>query len=66
MACELSARKGVTVDVLDSQHPLTMLVEQEQRSRQHVEIDPHHSLASAYVRLLRHFDNRMRAVADNS
>lgn len=118
MACELSARKGVTVDVLDisfqdllishlyqhlvryteknvrhaarldhatpgsdqedeshplmrtlmsddGQHPLTMLVEQEQRSRQHVEIDPHHSLASAYIRLLRHFDNRMRAVADH-
>lgn len=47
----------------DGQHPLTMLVEEEEISTQHLETDIHHSLAGAYVRLLRHFDNRMRAVA---
>lgn len=50
----------------DGQHPLTMLVGHEQHlEQQSSEIDLHHSLAGAYVRLLRHFDNKMRAVADH-
>ncbi|CAN7430745.1 hypothetical protein LJR084_002850 [Variovorax sp. LjRoot84] len=37
--------------------------ERETESLWNNEPDVHHSLADAYVRLLRHFDNRMRAVA---
>lgn len=45
--------------------PLAELIERETESRGDNEPDVHHSLASAYVCLLRHFDHRMRAVADH-
>lgn len=45
--------------------PLAGIIEQEAASLEYAKLDAQHSLASAYVRLLRHFDNRMRAVADH-
>jgi hypothetical protein len=45
--------------------PLAELIERETESLWNNEPDVHHSLAGAYVRLLRHFDNRMRSVADH-
>jgi len=45
--------------------PLAELIERETRSHRDDEADLPCSLAGAYVRLLRHFDNRMRAVADH-
>lgn len=45
--------------------PLAELIERETESNRDNEPHLHHSLAGAYVRLLRHFDNRMRAVADH-
>lgn len=45
-------------------HPLEVLLEQEARPIRDTEIDVHHSQASAYVHLLRRFNNRMPAVAD--
>lgn len=45
--------------------PLTELIERETESLWNNEPGVHHSLAAAYVRLLRHFDNRMRTVADH-
>lgn len=47
----------------DGQHPLTVLIEQEETSTRLFEINLSHSLAGAYVRLLHHFDNKMPAVA---
>lgn len=47
----------------DGQHPLAMLIAQETQSARKAEIDDCCSLASAYVRLLQHFDNKMPAVA---
>lgn len=49
----------------DGRHPLTTLIEQEETSTQPIETNINHSLAGAYVRLLRHFGNRMRAVANH-
>lgn len=45
--------------------PLAELIERETESLWSNEPDVHHSLAGAYVGLLRHFDNRMHAVADH-
>jgi hypothetical protein len=44
--------------------PLTELIEREAESLRDSASDVHQSLAGAYVRLLRHFDNSMHAVAD--
>ncbi len=49
----------------DGGHPLTTLIEQEETSSQHLGINVNYSLAGAYAHLLRHFDNRMRAVANH-
>lgn len=49
----------------NGQHPLTILVDQEETSTQHLDTDIHCSFAGAYARLLRRFDNKMRAVADH-
>lgn len=49
----------------DGQHPLTILLEQEHETRKPNETDIHHSLAGAYIQLLRIFDNRMRAVSNH-
>jgi hypothetical protein len=43
--------------------PLAMLIEPGSSCRQNDEPDCHHSPASAWLHLLRHFDNRMRAIA---
>ncbi len=48
-----------------SRDPLAELIERETDSLQDSASDAHQSLASAYVRLLRHFDNRMHTVADH-
>lgn len=48
----------------DGRHPLSELLEREATSGRDAEPDCHHSLAAAYVYLLRHFDNRMHDVAD--
>lgn len=45
--------------------PLTQLINNESESSQEQEIPDKHSLAGAYLTLLRHFDNRMIAVADH-
>jgi hypothetical protein len=45
--------------------PLAELIEREAESLRDSESDAHQSLAGAYVRLLRHFDNKMHAVADH-
>lgn len=47
----------------EGRHPLAMLIEQEDARLEGTEIDAQHSLASAYIRLLSHFGNDMRAVS---
>jgi len=49
----------------DGRHALDELIERQeaQLQPQAAEPDCHHSLAGAYLHLLRHFDNRMQAVA---
>jgi hypothetical protein len=47
----------------DGSDPLTMLIEREAASDRNFKVDAHHSLAGAYICLLGHFDNKMRAVA---
>jgi hypothetical protein len=49
----------------DGRDPLALLIEHETASNVDLEVDGHASLAAAYVRLLRRFDNRMRAVAEH-
>lgn len=49
----------------EGRDPLHALIEQEAVSLEDAELDTRHSLAGAYVRLLRHFGNRMRSVADH-
>lgn len=44
-------------------HPATP-IEEEPSCYQSIELNCHHSVASAYVHLLRRFDNKMGAVAD--
>jgi hypothetical protein len=57
----VTQRKTVTVVAT----PLAELIERETESLRVSEPDVQHSLAGAYVRPLRHFDNRRRAVADH-
>ncbi len=47
--------------------PVAALMQAEEAvgAPQDIDLSPHLSLAAAYVQLLRHFDNRMRAVADH-
>lgn len=45
--------------------PLSSMIEAENETEENRRLDEHASLAAAYVRLLRHFDNRMRPVADH-
>jgi hypothetical protein len=49
----------------DGRDPLATLIARQTESLQNAELDRHPSLAGAYVRLLSHFDNSMRAVADH-
>lgn len=49
----------------DGRDPLGELIDQETESALENELVAHGSLAAAYVRLLRYFDNRMSAVADH-
>jgi hypothetical protein len=49
----------------DGRHPLTVLIEREETSSRLSDVDLSNSLAGAYVRLLRHFDNKMRVIADH-
>lgn len=51
--------------VHEEHEPMSLLqrAEAESRTNERLAIDP--SLAAAYVRLLRHFDHRMQAVADH-
>jgi hypothetical protein len=49
----------------NNQDPLTALIEREAALPQDMELDRHQSLAGAYVRLLRHFDNKMPDVANH-
>ncbi len=48
----------------DGADPVALLVEEQSSSQQSNEPDCHHSLASAYVHLLRRFNNQTSAVAD--
>lgn len=47
--------------------PVAALMQAEEQAgvSQDIDLSPHQSLAAAYVQLLRHFDNRMHAVADH-
>lgn len=49
----------------EGRNPLSELLRQEAEAQEDQALENHHSLASAYVRLLRHFDNRMEAVANH-
>lgn len=49
----------------DGRDPLSELIGQETAAALEADIDAHGSLAAAYVRLLRHFDNSMPAIADH-
>lgn len=49
----------------DGRDPLADLIRKEAESLQDCAAEIHHSLAGAYVQLLRHFDNRMEAVASH-
>lgn len=49
----------------DNQDPLTALIEREAALPWDMELDCHQSLAGAYVRLLRHFNNKMPDVANH-
>ncbi|MFZ5528269.1 MAG: hypothetical protein ACOZE7_16570 [Pseudomonadota bacterium] len=49
----------------DGHDALSELIDQETASALENELAAHGSLAAAYVRLLRHFDNRMSAVAEH-
>ncbi|MGC0042836.1 hypothetical protein [Ralstonia pseudosolanacearum] len=49
----------------EGQDPLGELIERETTSALDADLDAHGSLAAAYVHLLRHFDNRMSAVANH-
>lgn len=45
--------------------PLSSLVESEEEAAKSLGVDEHYSLASAYLKLLQRFDNRMGDVADH-
>jgi hypothetical protein len=49
----------------EGRDPLALLIAHEAASDIDLEVEGHASLAAAYVRLLRRFDNRMRAVAEH-
>ncbi len=50
----------------EGRDPLRDLTDREAALAVEVELDAHGSLAAAYVRLLRHFDHKMSAVARNN
>jgi hypothetical protein len=52
------------LSVDDAADPVTLLMEEQSSFQQSNEPDCHHSLASAYVHLLRRFNNKVSPVAD--